>query len=126
MKKDRHQTVVVARPVKSTVQQEDYFGTKCQHVSFICDTNTYVRAVANAFVATVGDGKVTLYAELPTMTVKVNYKGLTAEYVKVGQHVPEGFVIGNALGLLKLQITKVLEGTHVAPEFFAEEPEPSQ
>lgn len=125
MKKDLHQTVVVKRPVTSTIKQEDYFGPK-KYVSFICDKNTYVRAGANSIVVSVGEGRIVLYAELPTMTVKLTYSGLANELVLVGQHLSEGYVIGVARGLLKLQVTKVLEGTYVAPEFFADQPEPSQ
>ncbi|MGD9724867.1 MAG: hypothetical protein AB7V39_00465 [Nitrospiraceae bacterium] len=125
MKKDLHQTVVVKRPVTSTIAQEDYFGPKCNFVSFICDKNTYVRAGADSVVVSTGEGRVILYAELPTMTVKLTYTGLANELVLVGQHLSEGYVIGVARGLLKFQVTKVLEGTYVAPEFFSDQPEPT-
>lgn len=126
MQKDLHQTVVVKRPVASTIKQEDHFGPNCSYVSFMCENNTYVRAGADAFVASADDGRIILYAELPTMTVKLVYTGLVTNLVMVGHSIQEGFVIGVARGLLKLQITKVLEGAYVAPEFFVDLPEPTQ
>jgi hypothetical protein len=80
-----------------------------------------VRAAADSFVATVSEGTVTIYAELPNITVKIIYKGLKKELVLPGQHLKEGFVIGIAHGLLKMKVLRALDGQEVQPEFFAEE-----
>lgn len=123
---DRHSTAVVLRPVPPECPVTAPFEQDRRGVTFDCLPRTFALASASGVVTEAGRGSVSVYCELPNLTVILTYDNLRSTHVRKGQKVKEGDPVGSPRDRLRFTAVHLPSHAPVEPEFFSDYRIPGQ